>query len=442
MIDKDSLWCKVQDKLKTKVSPAAFKTWFSQVELREAQERKDDFLVEILAPNTFSQEQLTSRYSKLLQSVFEETTGKKGVFQISTKQKKLKVKEVPLFEMNGESKSVGSFVLNSQMSFENFIVGSSNQLAHAAAKAICLSPGETYNPLFIYGPTAVGKTHLIQAIGNELLKKPGFRLVYKPCEGFTNEFIEAISEKRTAAFREKYRRVDALLLDDIQFLSGRQGLQGEFFHTFNELHGQKKQIILTSDKHPAEIGGIEERLVSRFLGGLNCDISLPDQELKTAIFLTKARRMGISVTRELAIKLVQGLRNSREIEGVVSKISSLELVGQKPEVKEESVAEFVKKPSEVGRPPPRKVITTICRFYNLKTSEVYGNGKKRSLSLPRQIAMYFLRKELGFPFTAVSEFLRRKDHTTVIHGVKQVERLLLKNEKLKGEVEQIKSLLF
>lgn len=442
MIDKNSLWCKVQDRLKNKVSPAAFKTWFAQIELRDAKEREGDLLVEILAPNTFSQEQLSGRYAPLLESVLEETTGKRGVFRIGIKQKELKVREAPLFEINGELKKGGVPALSPQMSFASFLVGASNKLAHAATQAICLSPGETYNPLFIYGPTAVGKTHLLHAIGNELLKIPGFRLVYRPCEGFTNEFIQAISERKTAAFRERYRQVDALLLDDVQFLSGRQGLQGEFFHTFNELHGRKKQVVLTCDKHPAEMGGVEERLVSRFLGGLNCAITLPDQELKTAILLGKAQGVGISISRELATKLVQGLKNSREIEGVVAKISSFELVGGEPGGEEDMVRELVKEARGVNRPSPRKIVTAISRFYNLKTVEVLGTGKKRSLSIPRQIAMYLLRKELGLPFSAIGEFLGRKDHTTVIHGVKQVERLLLKNEQLKAEVEQIKSLLF
>lgn len=442
MIDKNLLWAEVQDKLKTKVSSAAFKTWFSQIELREARERKGGLLVEILAPNTFSQEQLTSRYSNLLESVFEETTGKKSTFQIRIREKRLLPKAAPLFEENGSAKKEGSHTLNPQMTFASFMVGSSNQLAYTAARAICQMPGESYNPLFVFGPTAVGKTHLLHAIGNELAKQSGLKIVYRPCEGFTNEFIQAISEKKTAAFREKYRKIDVLLLDDVQFLSGRQGLQEEFFHTFNDLHGRKGQVVLTSDKHPSEIGGIEERLVSRFLGGLNCDIALPDQELKTAILLTKAHRAGVSVSKEFAQKLVQGLRNSREIEGVLLKISSFQLIGERFEAEGEVLTALVKGSSRANRPSPRRVIATICKFYDLKTSEVFGNGKKRSFSLPRQITMYFLRKELGFPYAAIGELLGRKDHTTVIHGVKNVERLLLKNERVKEEIGQLKNVLF
>lgn len=442
MVDKNWLWAEVQHKLKGKLSPAAYQTWFGQTELKRVEEGGEAVKLEILVRDTFSQEQLSGRYQNLLESLFEETLGKKSSLSISAKPRSVTLKPAPLFETPDNKKVSSSPILNPSMSFERFIVGNSNQLAYAACQAVVNALGETYNPLYIYGPTAVGKTHLLQAVGNELSGRAGLTIIYTTCEAFTNEFVESIAKKRTLAFREKYRNVDCLLLDDVQFLSGRHGLQEEFFHTFNALHAHKKQVILTSDRHPTEIGSLEERLVSRFLGGLACDISQPDTELKTAILISKAQDAGLSIDSMLAEKIARDCQNIREVEGALLRLSSLELIEVDAVTGPDSSGRFGAKPNGKGAPSSKRVISAVCRFYGIKTADVLGSQKKRSLSIPRQIIMYLLRYELGLPYTLIGDLLGRKDHTTIIHGVKNVDRLSQRFERVKFEVSQIRQNLF
>src|SRR3989344_6412365 len=292
-MNNTKIWATVIERLSESLSQAAIKTWFSQCEIASVEASGAQNITTVSCANNFCLEQIKARYLKEVERAFEIVTDKKQqiILKISsTAKKQQSLGAGPLFtgavkatvgKNNGEG-------LNLNHSFLNFVVGNSNNLAYAAAKAVAGLPGKGYNPLFIYGGVGVGKTHLIQAVGNEILDKlPGTKIVYTTCERFTNEFIESLISHRFSEFRAKYRKTDVLLIDDVQFLSGKESTQEEFFHTFNELHVAQKQIVLTSDRHPTEIGKLEDRLVSRFLGGLTADIGQPDFEMRVAIIQSK-----------------------------------------------------------------------------------------------------------------------------------------------------------
>jgi chromosomal replication initiator protein len=329
--------------------------------------------------------------------------------------------------------------LHAKYSFENFAVSPSNQVAYAATQAVANSPGNAYNPLFLYGGVGVGKTHLAQSSARKILEKDkNARVFFCPGDQFMNELIESIRGKTTPRFRNKYRRLNVLIVDDIQFIAGKQTVQEEFFHTFNAVVSAGGQIILTSDRHPNEIKNLEDRLRSRFSGGLIVDVQKPDFELRTAILLIKAREKNIEIDIEAAKIISENIEDTRALEGTLLSIYA-KILGIKERIDLEAVASFFssKQKETVRRVFSTDVIRAVCTYYNIKQSHLKGPQRTESLALARQLAMYILRTKLNLKQEEVARMLKRKDHTTVIHAVEKISRLLTKDPVFKQDSDNI-----
>lgn len=434
------LWAAILSDLKNKLSPAVFKTWFSQCQLKEiiSVNQKTDRVV-VVCTNNFAREQLEKRYQKLITTILNQKTGKDNqvVFKVETTTKKSSQSLVGgLFpEINNQpNRHQSPFFKN--YTFANFIVGTSNKLAVAAAEAVATIPGFSYNPLFFFGRPGVGKTHLLQAIANQLFTtNQELNIVYLTCEQFTNEFIDALISRQIKRFRQRLRTVDVFLVDDIQFLAAKENTQEEFFHTFNELYLSSKQIVLASDKHPAKIGGLEERLVSRFLGGLTVEINPPDFEMKIKLIQEKSAKLGLIFPTHLVPHLARKINgNIRELEGILLQLTS----GAKLTNQSLSLA-FIKDfcwqvQKEHFRASPKKILTTIQKHYQLSPASFLGSSRKKNFLLPRQIAMYLLRDVGGLSFSAIGRLFDNRDHSTVIHSIEKIAALAEKDSQMEKEV--------
>jgi len=329
--------------------------------------------------------------------------------------------------------------LNHKYTFDNFAVSSTNQVAYAASQAVVNNPGTAYNPLFLYGGVGVGKTHLAQAVAKKILENNHDKKVYFcPGDNFTNELIESIRGKSTARFRQKYRYLNLLIVDDIQFIAGKEAVQEEFFHTFNSIVSAGGQIILTSDRPPSSIKNLEDRLRSRFLGGLIVDIQEPDFELRCAILLIKAKEKGINIDIEAAKIIAERVTDSRALEGVLLSIYA-KILGIKETIDLNVVESFFTQKEDVKskRLVPADVIKAVCTYYNIKPSHLKGESRIESVVLPRQVAMYLIRKELKLKLIETATLLKRKDHTTVLHAENKVASLMMRDPNFKKEVDTI-----
>lgn len=329
--------------------------------------------------------------------------------------------------------------LYEKFAFENFAVSSSNQVAFAASQAVIQNLGKAYNPLFFYGGVGVGKTHLAQAIARKTLEEnPSYRVLYCPGDQFTNELIESIRERQTPKFRRKYRRLNLLIVDDVQFIGGKNTVQEEFFHTFNAIISSGGQVVLTADRPPHEIKNLEDRLRSRFSGGLIVDIQSPDFELRCAILLIKAREKKISIEIEVAKIVAEQVADTRALEGTLLSLYAKTL-GRKEKIDLEEVESFFKTQEKngQGRLDPNTVIKAVCSYFDIKQSYLKSPARSEHVALPRQIAMFLLREKLGLKFDDIARLLKKKDHTTVIHGVGKVSRMLVKDSVFKQEVDQL-----
>jgi len=339
------------------------------------------------------------------------------------------------------------FGLNPRYTFENFVVGKNNELAHAAALAVAKTPGRTYNPLFIYGGVGLGKTHLMQAIGHRVLEYSGDkRVLYVNCERFTNDFIKAIQSGNVDDFKRYYRTPDLLLVDDIQFLAGKEGTQEEFFHTFNALHQENKQIVMTSDRPPKAIPALEERLISRFEWGLITDISAPDFEMRSAILQSKCQEKGCELDREVLDYVANNVAsNVRELEGALNKILALvevnKMVPNLTNVKQ-ILSAWTTTGNNKRAVTAKHVLTTICDFYDITLSDLVGACREKKLVVPRQIAMYIMREDLKSSFPGIGQEMGGRDHTTAMHACTKIGREVEKNEKLRQEISLIRQRLY
>ncbi len=358
---------------------------------------------------------------------------------------KPKNKEEPLFSFVPSMADVFSRAnLSEKYNFDNFAVSGTNQVAYAAAQAVADNPGSAYNPLFLYGGVGVGKTHLAQAVAKKVLEKnPDLRVFFCPGEQFTNELIESIREKSTLRFKKKYRGLRLLIVDDIQFIAGKQTVQEEFFHTFNSVVSAGGQIILTSDQPPFQIQNLEDRIRSRFSGGMIVDIQSPDFELRTAILLIKAKEKGISIDINAAKIIAEQITDSRALEGSLISIYA-RILGKKNQIDLEDVDSFfsVKNEADKKRVDSSDIIKAVCSYYNIKQSRLKGDRRSEDVSLPRQVAMFLLRQELRLKLEHIAFLLKRKDHTTVIHAVDKVGRLLTKDPVFKEGVDRIIQLIY
>ena len=383
---------------------------------------------------------IQNKYADLIEKRLSETAGRR-----------MKVVLLSREELKSREKKAGSGQdetdphLNPKYTFENFVVGGGNRFAHAAALAVAESPAEAYNPLFIYGGVGLGKTHLMQAIGHFIHQSdPSKKILYITSESFTNELISAIQLKKTYEFRDKIRKVDILMVDDIQFIAGRESTQQEFFNTFNELHNENKQIILTSDKPPKEIRGLEERLCSRFEWGLVADIQRPDVDTRVAILREKTVLENIQVPDDV-LQLIAGKidSNIRELEGCLTR-----LVAYSSLVKEPITVELCEKAlKEIFDSGQRKQITaelimhTVSDYYGLTLEDMTGPTRRREITVPRQIAMYLTREMTGMSLPQIGNVFGGRDHTTVLHSCKTVEANMTENTDVKAVVEDIKQLV-
>jgi chromosomal replication initiator protein len=335
----------------------------------------------------------------------------------------------------------GSVTINPRYTFENFIVGPNNRLAHAAAQAVAEQPATAYNPLFLYGGVGLGKTHLLHAIGNSCQER-GLNVLYVSSEEFTNDLINAIRTHATPAFREKYRSADVLLIDDIQFIAGKESTQEEFFHTFNTLHGQNKQVILSSDRPPKSLITLEERLRSRFEWGLTADIQLPDFETRLAILRSKSERLGRKVPPEIMELISRRVQsNIRELEGALNRIvafSELSGMALTLQLADVALADLLPQRGDVK---PGEVVDVVARSFNLSVDRLLSAERTHDVSLPRQIAMYLMR-ETNLSLPQIGQALGGRDHTTVMYACEKVADLLERDDKIRRQVVQIRQQLY
>jgi chromosomal replication initiator protein len=335
-----------------------------------------------------------------------------------------------------------SHTLNSRYTFDNFVVGANNRLAHAAALAVAENPAKAYNPLFLYGGVGLGKTHLLHAIGNACQER-GLTVLYVSSEEFTNDLINSIRAKMTQDFRDKYRTIDVLLIDDIQFIAGKESTQEEFFHTFNHLHGQDKQVIVSSDRPPKALVTLEERLRSRFEWGLAADVQPPDFETRYAILRYKAERAGHAVPNEIMEFIARRVQsNIRELEGALNRIVAFADLSGSPltvQLAESALADLLPQARDID---PDKVLDLVARAWDVAISDLLGRDRSREYALPRQIAMYLLREESNASLPQIGEVLGGRDHTTVMYAIDKITDLLERDDRLRRKVGNIKQQLY
>lgn len=428
------LWAQTLDEIQKSVSKPSFETWLKST---EAIELKDNLLV-IAAPNNFSRDWLESRYANIIRNKLKAVTNKSiGVKFISREEEKLANKLT-----QSDTETNYKTQLNPRYTFDTFVIGSENRFAHAASLAVAEAPAKAYNPLFIYGGVGLGKTHLMHAIGHYILDMhPESRVVYLSSEKFTNEFINAIRDNKAVQFRNKYRSADILLIDDIQFLAQKEQTQEEFFHTFNTLHEENKQIVISSDRPPKEITRLEDRLRSRFEWGLITDIQPPNLETRIAILRKKAIADNLDIPNEVLVFIANSVStNIRELEGALIRVVAYStLVNQPitPELASEALKEIISSNA------PRKVTiqdiqNEVCKYYRLRVEDLKSKKRTKTIAFPRQIAMYLSRELTDYSLPKIGEDFGGRDHTTVIHAHEKISQIVKKDPLLKEAIEKIK----
>lgn len=434
----DSIWLKTLTKLQTELSKPSFETWLGSTRLLDIQE---DTLI-ISVPNDFTKDWLESRYAPLIRSAIQPFIGHPvGLRFIIPDPNGFTELSIP--NPSPSSQPVNSFSshLNLKYSFDSFVIGNSNRFAHAACLAVAESPSKSYNPLFIYGGVGLGKTHLMHAIGNFVIQRlPKTRILYVSSEKFTNEMIDSIREQKQIEFRNHYRNVDILLIDDIQFLAGKEGTQEEFFHTFNALYDANKQIIISSDRPPKEIPTLEDRLRSRFEWGLITDIQTPDLETRIAILRKKAKIENLQVPNEVTVYIADNIRsNIRELEGALIRVMAYASLNSTPitaEVAAEALKEIL--PASNSKPIDISSIQqAVADYYHLPLSDFKAKKRTRAVAFPRQIAMYLARKMTDCSLPKIGEEFGGRDHTTVIHAHDKIQGILSIDPQLEKKISEI-----
>ncbi|PIR61598.1 MAG: chromosomal replication initiator protein DnaA [Candidatus Pacebacteria bacterium CG_4_10_14_0_8_um_filter_43_12] len=405
----------------------------------------DDFEQPISAPTSVPrQTQPSYRYSHQSSSAFTNSFSANSdqsprVEDLFSQER---LSEAAQDRLEAQARGIG---LRSDYTFSTFAVSTTNEMAHAAATAVSNRPGLSYNPLFLYGGVGVGKTHLMQAIGNNILKNnPLVKILYCTGEEFTNEIVNAIQTKKARNFKEKYRTVDILLIDDIQFIAGKNAVQEEFFHTFNALTKVNHQIVLTSDRPPHEITLLEDRLRSRFEAGLMIDIQQPSFELRTAILLVKSKAQNLPISIEMAKTIAARVDSARKIEGIITSIRS-EIELKKKELSPELIDEILQLEIETKRPrikvAPGDIIKTVANHYHIKQSSLKGHSRIKSLVTARHVCMFLLKKELSLPLTEIGRWFAGRDHTSVLHAVNKVEREMNIDDLLQQDISALRTTL-
>ncbi|WP_053368623.1 chromosomal replication initiator protein DnaA [Bacillus sp. FJAT-27245] len=440
------LWNAALATIETKISKPSFDTWLKSTKAHSLQ---GNTLV-VTAPNEFARDWLEERYAPLISETLYEITGEEleakfiipqvqddNEPELALPKKKHKKEE--------ETNDIPLTMLNPKYTFDTFVIGSGNRFAHAASLAVAEAPAKAYNPLFIYGGVGLGKTHLMHAIGHYVLEhNPSAKVVYLSSEKFTNEFINSIRDNKAIEFRNKYRKVDVLLIDDIQFLAGKESTQEEFFHTFNTLHEESKQIIISSDRPPKEIPTLEDRLRSRFEWGLITDITPPDLETRIAILRKKAKAEGLDIPNEVMLYIANQIdSNIRELEGALIRVVAYSSLINK-DINADLAAEALKDIIPSSKP---RIVTildiqkAVGQQFNVKLEDFKAKKRTKSVAFPRQVAMYLSRELTDFSLPKIGEEFGGRDHTTVIHAHEKISKLLAVDAQLQKQVKELNELL-
>ncbi len=458
----EQIWQSALGEIEINLSRANFITWFKETFISSFENGQ----VIICVPNAFVKKWLEEKYHKNILNSLEHVSGQKIsniIYKIElrksgsepvisekgptsyTETKEKSSEEDTVSEKRIQKDNYNKFGLNPRYVFDNFIVGKNNELAYAACRAVVNNLGKAYNPLFIYGGVGLGKTHLLQAIGNEVSKKSD-RILYTTSEKFTNNYVQAVHTGKAKEFKNMYRNVDLFLIDDVQFMGGKDGTQQEFFHTFNELQQGDKQIVLTSDRAPKNLPAIEARLISRFESGMVADVGKPDLETKIAILEQRALEKNFPLSKEILLILAETIQNNiRELEGILNKVIAVHQIKNIP-VTRESVknilSDFVAN-IQTKCTSPKEIMVAVCKFYDIEMKDLIGSSRKKELVWPRQIAIYIMREELKTSYPTIGNELGGRDHTTAMHAYNKISNEIKENEneKIKQEVESIKQLI-
>lgn len=436
-------WDEILETVKTEheLSDVSFKTWLKPLTIHSI----DDQMVTILVPSQqVGLNYISKKYALPLKVAISELTGSDYDIKFVLPEDIQNVeKDVPVSTNYNTSMEMAN--LNPKYTFDTFVVGSNNKFAHAASLAVAESPGEIYNPLFLYGGVGLGKTHLMHSVAHFILERnPSTKILYTTSEEFTNELIEAIRNGNNTAmtkFREKYRNIDVLLIDDIQFIIGKESTQEEFFHTFNSLHSAKKQIIISSDKPPKDMEILEERFRSRFEWGLIADITLPDYETRMAILHKKEEMDGYDINEEVIKYIANNIKsNIRELEGAINKVMAFAKLEKKEvtlELAEQALKDIIS-PDEKKVITPDYIISMVAEHFDVTVDDLCGNKRNSKIVTPRQIAMYLCREIISTPLKSIGKCLGNRDHTTIMHGIDKIEKEINNDENLKNTIETLK----
>ncbi len=459
-MEKQELWQSVLAQLEMDISRPSFLTWFQETGIKNI----EGGVVTVFVPNGFSREWLQNKYHKSILHVLRTMSTDIREITYVIEKPDIHASPSPLKDHIARRRHLSvpvSFTdetpalkdisvnpltnLNPRYTFDTFIVGSFNDLAHAAAQSVIKNPGTTYNPLFIYGGVGLGKTHLIQAIGNELLRNNShLKIRYVPAERYMGEIVDALKNQTMNRLKEKYREVDLLILDDVQFIARTEKMQEEFFHTFNTLYEKNKQIIISSDRPPQAIATLEERLRSRFEGGMIADVGLPDVETRLLILKTKVEAKQIDIPEDVLMLIAEKIKNNiRELEGALNRIIITSKVSNSPitiEIAKKSIMGHAASPKKFIS--AKKIVKAVSDFYDINERDLLHRSRKKDVVRPRQIAMYLMREELKSSYPAIGERLGGRDHTTAIHSCEKIGQELLINSELEEEIQAIKNKIF
>jgi len=447
-MNDEQLWQAVLGEIELSLSRANFTTWFKNTFISSCENGK----VIVCVPNTFTKAWLEKKYHKEIAQAFKNIGAdqiKEIIYKVEAKKagpindllKRIKIKKDD--ELN-KPIAINRFGLNSRYTFDSFIVGKNNELAHAACQAVAANPGHAYNPLFIYGGVGLGKTHLLQAVGHELSKRID-KILYVSCEKFTNDYVQAVRNGQAKDFKDRYRNVDLLLIDDIHFMGGKDGTQEEFFHTFNELHQTNKQIVISSDRPPKAIPALEKRLLSRFEWGMIADISSPDLETRIAILEAKCKEKNYKFERDILNYIADNIQsNIRELEGALNRLiayyefnNSLPTIDTTKNILAGIISNFQSRSTT-----PKIIIDAVAKFFDINIKDLIGESRKKELVVPRQIVMFLMRKEINSSYPAIGQELGGRDHTTAMHAFNKIVREIEENEKLRQDINSIKQILY
>ncbi len=449
----EQVWQAVLGELELLISKANFTTWFKNTFVLSM----ENGTIVVGVPNAFTQSWLQNKYHELIVKAVEHSLNMAPTlvtYEVASIKRQHEnatavdavTPHAPPKPINGNGAKAEDFNLNQKYQFDGFVVGKGNALAHAAALAVSEKPGAVYNPLFIYGGSGLGKTHLMQAIGHEVLRLyPEKHVLYVSCERFTNDYIHAVSRGQTESFKNRYRTVDMLLVDDIQFLAGKEGTQEEFFHTFNALHQTNRQIVVTSDRPPKSIPSLEARITSRFEWGMIADIASPDFETRMAILQSKCKEKHFPLTDEVLRFLATSIQsNVRELEGALNRLIAYHQLNSSSPTLEttKTLLASVTSRAPRGGLTPKIILNVVASYYDLSLDDLVGDSRKKELVFPRQISMYLMREELKSSFPNIGQEIGGRDHTTAMHAVLKISTIVEHDEKLRQDINLIRQRLY